>query len=661
MSIHGLLPTPLIKSNNYKMNDMVTIPGYTIERKLDQGGMATVYFGYSDADKKKVAIKVMSPALAADPSFCERFLRECYLTKQLVHPKILSISAYGEAQSVYYMVMEYLPGGTLADRIKKKSLSTDLSLDILEQIAEALAYAHSKQIIHRDVKPSNVMFRSDNDAVLTDFGISKAIIAATEITIEATAIGSPTYMSPEQTISKNVDTRTDIYSLGIMFYEMLTGTVPYRADNPVAIAVMHQKEPIPTLPDDMSQYQPLIEGMLAKSVEDRFQSISELLDTISTIRTPGDLKATVIRILHTDKPATEKASDTAPSIEFASLDKDPTSTDKIEETSAPNHRRETTNTSRNKSWLPITALTIIVAAVGVSLYLKFSQTPSVTEAPVGNQTTPILSSAPQEVPATPRATPQADARRVKVGSTNTEMAAALSLCQQYSDSCSPTTYSDETLKTVSLNPYSIDETEVTNADFEKFIDATGYKTTAEKDGFAYLYQPVFDSLAKVKGVTWQNPEGADSNIFARENHPVILVSMQDAKQYCQWAGGRLPTEVEWEYAARGDNRNIFPWGNTWDKSRAHWQTGNINGTTDVKSLPTGTSSNGAYGFAGNVWEWTSTVDNNNRAILKGGSWADRNPANLRASARRVESPTLSSSEIGFRCVHDIDTWPKGEK
>ena len=673
------------------MSENVTIPGYTIERKLDQGGMATVYFGHFDIDKNKVAIKVMSPYLAADPSFCERFLRECYLTKQLTHPNILSISAYGETQGVYYMVMEYLPGGTLADRIKNKSLTAEQSLEILAQVTKALSYAHSKQIIHRDVKPSNVMFRSENDAVLTDFGISKAIISATEITIEAKAIGSPTYMSPEQTISKNIDTRTDIYSLGIMFYEMLAGTVPYDADNPVAIAVMHQKEPIPRLPATLAQYQPLLDRMMAKSADDRFQTAEELLISINEFLMPADMKRTVIRELNIAEPDREKAADVK--------------TDENSESKSNESKQSTINLTPNASaatnldsalkkesetrmpWRIISAIALAASVAAAAVVLMLPKDTPIPAEPMPKDTTPNAPKPPPTLPAikqpvaenppvnainvkpdtvAPPATPPdvavtgPAARTVTVGSSPGEIAAAIDLCKKYSDNCKPSAYADEQLKQVTLNPYVVDTTEVTNAEFEKFANATSYTTTAENDGFAFLYQPTFGMLAKVKDLSWRNPEGPDSNYFARMNHPVIFVSLEDAKQYCQWANGRLPTEAEWEYAAKGDNRNIFPWGNNWDETKAHWQTGDINGTTDVKSLPEGTTLSGLYGLAGNVWEWTSSVDGNNRSILKGGSWADSNPASLRASARRIEAPTMASSEIGFRCVKDATTWPTGD-
>ncbi len=682
------------------MNINVTIPGYTIERKLDQGGMATVYLGHSASDDEKVAIKVMAPYLAADPSFCERFLQECYLTRQLVHPNILTISAYGEANSVYYMVMEYLPGGTLTNRISDKSLTIDDSLLILTQIAKALGHAHSKQVIHRDVKPSNVMFRSENDAVLTDFGISKAIVSSNKLTMDSKAIGSPTYMSPEQIIAKDVDTRSDIYSLGIMFYEMLTGKVPFDAENAVAIAIMHQKDPIPLLPDELSQYQPLLDGMLAKSADDRFQTTSDLLNKIDDIQTPVDMKRTVMRDLlpeiekeieskegnSTNNKATSRAKES--NKEQNTVDQKPASTPTVK----PDNISETETITR-KPWLAIVGTVVILAIVAGVVKFQFETTPDspaivdVTEPdpePLSKQAPEPLSvqapeslsiQAPEKTPIDePTTTPlqepvitqvtpitETESRNIKIGSTKDEITAALELCKRYSQNCNKSAYDDESLQTVSLKPYIMDKSEVTITRFQQFVDDTSYTTTAEKNNFAFVYQTVFDTLVKVQKVNWRNPEGPGSNNITRMNHPVTFVTLDDAQLYCRWAGGRLPTEAEWEYAARGETRNIFPWGNSWDESKAHWQTGDINGTTDVRSLPAGNTEKDLYGLSGNVWEWTSSADKDKRSILKGGSWAERNPANLRASARRVEDPSLASSEIGFRCVQDSETWALGEK
>lgn len=260
---------------------MIQIPGYTIEKELGRGGMASVYLAKQEFTKRHVAIKIMDPKLASDPSFGERFLKEAS-TAELNHSNIVSVFDAGEAEHQYYIVMEHIVGGDLTKKIQK-GITIYESVKAIKQIATALSFAHSKGYVHRDVKPDNILFREDGTAVLTDFGIAKATTATTKMTAVGMAIGSPHYMSPEQARGKELDGRSDMYSLGVVFYEMLTGGKPFDAEDTFAIGLMHISDPVPDLPADKAYLQPFINKMMAKEPSARFSNADELIEALDHI------------------------------------------------------------------------------------------------------------------------------------------------------------------------------------------------------------------------------------------------------------------------------------------------------------------------------------------------------------------------------------------
>jgi serine/threonine-protein kinase PpkA len=258
------------------------IPGYRIIRKINQGGMSTVYLAIQLSVGREVALKVMSPALNADPIFSERFQREANIVGQLSHPNIVSIYDIGRYKNLNYIAMDYLPGGSVHDKLST-GLSPKEVLRIIAEIAHSLDHAHEKGYIHRDIKPENILFREDDSAVLSDFGVAKTVSSASKMTNAGTVVGTPHYMSPEQARGKPIDGRSDLYSLGVVFYEMLTGSVPYQADEAVAIAIKHLTAPIPKLPPQFSLYQNLLNRLLAKDADDRFQRGRECVEMIESI------------------------------------------------------------------------------------------------------------------------------------------------------------------------------------------------------------------------------------------------------------------------------------------------------------------------------------------------------------------------------------------
>lgn len=276
------------------------IAGYTTEAVLGVGGMATVYLAVQESLSRHVALKVMNQILMVDSDFCRRFLNEGRLIAKLSHPNIVTVYDIGASASFHYLSMTYLPGGTLKEKIPP-GLPTEYAVYILKCLADALGYAHRQGIVHRDIKPGNVLFTQSGAPVLTDFGIAKTVGNETKLTSTGMTVGSVGYMSPEQALGNEVDNRSDLYSLGVLFWQMLTGSLPYTAQDPFALALKHANDPIPELPGPLGRFQPLIEGLMAKTPADRLATAEELVRLIDRIpndntgvRSPSDSDGTVV-------------------------------------------------------------------------------------------------------------------------------------------------------------------------------------------------------------------------------------------------------------------------------------------------------------------------------------------------------------------------------
>jgi serine/threonine-protein kinase PpkA len=263
------------------------ITGYELYELLGRGGMATVYRALHLNLDREVAIKVMDTALNTDETFSERFIREARISARLVHPHILQIYDVNSYDTLNYISMELLEGGDLADIIRGDMKQSTIYM-VMEQMTEALDYAAGKGYVHRDIKPSNIMLRDDCDYVLADFGIAKAANSGTQMTQTGLMVGTPSYMSPEQAKGVEVDGRSDLYSLAVLCYEMLTKELPYDSDSAVSTAVKHLTEDIPTLPEHLALYQPFLDKALAKNADDRYQSGSEMYRAFCEIRKEFD-------------------------------------------------------------------------------------------------------------------------------------------------------------------------------------------------------------------------------------------------------------------------------------------------------------------------------------------------------------------------------------
>jgi serine/threonine protein kinase len=241
--------------------------------------MATVYKAYHAAMDRYVAIKVLPRQLAESPEFVGRFQQEARTIANLEHPHILPVHDYGESEGITYLVMRFLDAGTLKERLQGSAPSLAEIDRLFAQLADALAYAHDHGVVHRDLKPSNVLVDARGNLFLTDFGIAKLLEASPQFTRTGAMIGTPAYMSPEQAQGLKVDQRSDIYSLGIILYEMVTGRVPYEAETPLAVVLKHLNEPLPIPSSVKPGISPAIERVilkaLSKNVDDRFASVAE--------------------------------------------------------------------------------------------------------------------------------------------------------------------------------------------------------------------------------------------------------------------------------------------------------------------------------------------------------------------------------------------------
>lgn len=368
---------------------------YEIKSELGRGGMATVYRGYDLRFEREVAVKVLPHELLhADPQFRLRFEREAKIIAQLEHSAIVPVYDVGESEGQPYFVMRYMNGGSLSERIKAGVFTIDEALQILGAIAPALDEAHAKGIVHRDIKPSNILFDKRGNPYISDFGIAKLSQAQAGNVTGSAIIGTPAYMAPEQAQGTEIDGRADIYALGIILFEMLTGKQPYEADTPMAVAIKHITDPVPhirqtnpKLPEGMET---IIQKAMAKNKNDRYSSAVEMTDALRdvarNVTTKLQAPPTPTKVIQTSEPTIRSAVKALPQ-----------------------------QKAFNALFLIIPVVAIAVLAGGFFLF-NGTRTPQKTEAPINTVTT-----APQNTE-TPTPVSEASEVPVVIEATNTEAA-----------------------------------------------------------------------------------------------------------------------------------------------------------------------------------------------------------------------------------------------
>lgn len=624
---------------------------YHILEQLGRGGMATVYKALDTTLDRHVAVKVIRRE-AFPPEKLEhmlhRFKREARALARLSHPNIVKVLDSEEEKGIPYLVMAYLPGGTLKQKMQGKPMHWQKAAQLLLPICKALSYAHKEGIIHRDIKPSNILISESDEPMLTDFGIAK-IISGDESTVDLTStgvgIGTPEYMAPEQGAGQ-ANERVDIYGLGVIYYQMVTGRLPYQADTPMAVLLKKNTEPLPSPSQFVQNLSEDVERVLIKALQrdpkHRYQSVGDFLSALENI-----VKGMPIP-------------------------------------------REKTNDGKRSPLLLLYGIAGLVGLISISLaasflYKSFSETQTSTlqaqdfSSPP-NTDLPVITEVPASSPViqeteTSNPSPFDESEMIFIpageflrGASPDDLNKLINLCPN----CPLNTLGDaQPQRTIYLDAFWIDKTEVTNAQFSKFVDETGYSTTAERtDDYSYVQDLNLRDFVYVGDANWQHPQGGNSSIIGQDNRAVTQVSWQDAYAYCEWAGKRLPTEAEWEKAARGEDGRLFPWGDSPPDAgdlNFDFSPGTI---VSVGRYSYGASPYGGLDMSGNVWEWVAdyytedyyrdALDTNPQGpsngegrVMRGGSWASEyDPYLLFVTTfyRLWNYDYISSDVLGFRCA-----------
>ncbi|MFI4890076.1 MAG: serine/threonine-protein kinase [Steroidobacterales bacterium] len=270
---------------------LVEVPGYSIVKRIATSNFSAVFLAKSERLRRNVILKTMRRGTSArELDDAERFQREYEIISSISHRAIAEIYDFGTLPQHLFLSMEYFPCGDLRARLRNP-LSTAESLYYLRSIAEALRVIHVFGVLHRDLKPANVMLREDNSPVLIDFGLARRAVDDNTVTEHGQIVGSPYYISPEQSMGHDVDMRTDLYSLGVMFYEMLTGQRPYTGKSAVEIMAQHSNSPVPRLPENLAEHQAIVDRLLAKSPHQRYANTDELLADVAPIAAPPLVEA----------------------------------------------------------------------------------------------------------------------------------------------------------------------------------------------------------------------------------------------------------------------------------------------------------------------------------------------------------------------------------
>ncbi|MBI1878257.1 MAG: protein kinase, partial [Chloroflexi bacterium] len=477
-----------------------TIGGrYKIEALLGHGGMSTVYQASDPNLRRTVAVKLIHPHLSNDPQFVRRFEQEAAAVAQLRHPNIIQVYDFNHDEGVYYIVLEYVPGETLQARLTAlntvhQRLSVTETVQIMAPVCDAVAYAHQHGMIHRDLKPANVMLSPNGQPILMDFGVAK-MLGDIQHTATGAVIGTALYMSPEQARGERPNERSDIYSLGVVPYEMITGGPPFMADSALSPMMKHVTQPIPDI-RQINQAAPdllvaVTKKALAKDPADRYRTASDMAVALRAIDLSDRAAATL-------PVKTQPDSGSAVFGPGAAVKKS-ASTSSL----TPLPRK-----SKPLLWIIGAVIALIVLVLGVGILFLFfrSATPPEKQAIAASSDTTLPSSE----------------RMTRIGAATYTVGRAAP-GQNYAPP-----------QQVELSEFWIDQYEVSNSQYAQFLADTNNTPPAD----------------------W--PEGkipAD-----QENFPVQGVTWDLATAYCQWAKKRLPTEAEWEVAARGPESRLYPWG-----------------------------------------------------------------------------------------------------
>ena len=608
------------------MNDLIgrEIGQYKITSLLGYGTSAAVYLAQQlNAFERPVAIKVIRTELIGQGDFARRLELEARTIATLRHTHILRLIEYINEGNLVCLVMDYLPGGNLENLIALGTLTVEKIDRLTAQIADALDYAHQQNIIHRDLKPQNVLLDEAGNAVLSDFGIAKLLSGTTNLTQTGAIVGTPSYMSPEQWKGLPLDRRSDIYAFGILAYEMLTGVLPFQAESASSMMYKHLTER-PSPIEDFRAGLPLAVNVvllraLAKEPDDRYATAGEFYRELhQALFSPEgaflqDLKRSTLH----KPPPVDDALVTSEVMRVVPV--------------TPRHRLPL---------VPLLVSLVAVLALVVLLVVTQNAPPAVATATV--------------VPTAPR---NAGQERLDVHGVS-QVFVAEGCFQMGSDVRVDTRAftNEEPVHDVCVTGFWLDIYEVTNAQFQAFVAAGGYTTEQwwSPEGWAWVQQNGF-----------VGPEDRGGELVPEQ--PRSNLSWYEADAYARWRGGRLPTEAEWEYAARGAANRIYAWGDGWSNGYSvvnETSTGGVNFTAPLVggARTLDRSWSGVFDMVGNVSEWvndwfgdypeqaaqdpTGAPDGTQR-IVRGGNF-NSSPEAARLAIRVGRDPGRRSPSAGVR-------------
>jgi len=696
----------------------ILVNRYRIVNLVGQGGFGAVYRAWDLSLKVPVAVK---ENLDTSPEAQRQFEHEAQLLAPLRHANLPRVSDhFFIPDQGQYLVMDFVDGKSLEVLLAERGgpLGEAEALGWIVQVCDALEYLHTRTppIIHRDIKPQNIIVAADGRAMLVDFGISKAYDPTLKTTRGARAV-TPGFSPPEQYGTGTTDARSDVYALGSTLYTLLTGqpppesvaliaggetVIPIRRLNP---GVNPATEAAVAAAMALASSQRLVgAGALREALAGRaIAPLSGVAPTVAVGSPAGGRRgvpawlwavvglAAVVLIasgvyLLRDRDGVATPEPTTAAVAQATAKAEATVAEATEvtatETAVTTPPAATPSPAGNEYTVqPGDTLGAIAASVGVTVeeLVAFNnlsdpdqlETGTVLRLPAaGGSLSPVATA----TPANRRVISQlegGDIRQVLVPAGSFLMGA--------DDEDSDT--DEAPIHEVRLDAFWIDEHEVTNEQFGGFVAATGYVTTDELDGVGDTV--LTSGFERVSGANWQHPQGPGSDLTGRAFQPVTLVSWDDARAYCAWIDGRLPTEAEWEYAARGPDALTFPWGNTFSDQRVNfcdrncplsWADDDANDgyrfMANVFEFGTGVSWVGAQNMAGNVWEWTadwydefyyneSPSDNpqgppsvrEGGKTVRGGAWSSE-AQGVRSAVRVSVAPENGHFDVGFRCVAD---------
>jgi serine/threonine-protein kinase len=644
------------------MNELIgrTLAGsYRVDAFIGKGGMSEVYKVWDRKRAVFLAMKVLHADMAEDKIFVRRFRREAQTLSRLEHPNIVRFYGLEQDDSLVFILMDHVEGASLRKELfqSKGPFPPQRVMEIVRPVCAALHYAHQSGFVHCDVKPANILIHANGTVQVSDFGIARMTETTTSTMVGA---GTPAYMAPEQVRGEDPTPQTDIYSLGIVLYEMLSGGErPFTGEHARTTGTSGEKtrweqlnlQP-PPLRKRNSKVSAEVEAVVMKCMEKeagkRFGNVMELLNALEESMAGG---ATVL------PQARKKASKSAPAGDGA--------VPEAPAAEAQNAAGQPPSRKRPRTWVAWVVGLFIVATLSVvgilanrpigrvvplstSIPTKVAMA-TLTSRPVPTQTKQAIRQAtasPSPVPPTPTKT---------VPTTDISQIADMVLVPEGKFFMgSDDMQADEKPKhLVYLDAYWIDIMEVTNANYAACVAAGKCQAPSK-------------SSSASQSSYYGNPEF--------NNFPVIYVSWYDATDYCDWMGRRLPTEAEWEKAARGEDAGLFPWGN--DNQNPEFANYYGTDTMAVGSYRLGKSPYGALDMAGNVWEWVSDYyedtyyarlqsdinpkgpDTGRFRVLRGGSWSYRPEVDIRSANRFWYLPGKDISgirgldNIGFRCARD---------